>query len=63
MNGYMITISRVENGQILNDTKYLVSDIELKTVNKDIGHRIMQGKLERSLSDLNFDHLYSESNK
>lgn len=63
MNGYMITVSRVECGREQADIKYFVSDTELKTVNKDIGYRIMQGKLERSLSDLDFDHLYLEDNK
>lgn len=58
--GYIISISRVEEGKVKADSKYYVSDIELNLVNKSIGLRIIQGKVERALLDLNFNQLYGE---
>ena len=58
--GYIISISKVENGEVKAESKYYVSNTELKLVNKNIGLRIIQGKVERALLDLNFNQLYEE---
>lgn len=53
--GYIISISRVETGKVKAESSYYVSDIELKAFNKNIGLRVIQGKVERALFDLNFN--------
>lgn len=58
--GYIISISKVESGEVKAESKYYVSNTELKLVNKNIGLRIIQGKVERALLDLNFNQLYEE---
>ena len=58
--GYIISISRVETGKVKAESSYYVSDIELKAFNKNIGLRVIQGKVERALLYLNFNQLYME---
>ena len=58
--GYIVSISKIEEGEVKAESSYYVSDKELKTVNKNIGLRIIKGKVEHALLDLNFNQLYED---